>query len=63
MIHKVQIDRAKNAGASVVLLIVSALEPDELAELYSYATGLGLEVLVEVHDAEELKQALESMRN
>ncbi|QUW20578.1 indole-3-glycerol phosphate synthase TrpC [Sporosarcina sp. Marseille-Q4063] len=58
MIHKVQIDRAKSAGASVVLLIVSALKPAELTELYSYATGLGLEVLVEVHDAEELKQAL-----
>ena len=58
MIHKVQIDKAKNAGASVILLIVSALEPEELAELYTYATGLGLEVLVEVHDAEELKQAL-----
>ena len=58
MIHKVQIDKAKNAGASVILLIVSALEPEELANLYTHATGLGLEVLVEVHDAEELKQAL-----
>jgi indole-3-glycerol phosphate synthase len=58
IIHKVQIDRAKSAGASVVLLIVSALKPEELSELYSYATGLGLEVLVEVHDVQELQQAL-----
>ena len=58
MIHKVQIDKAKNAGASVILLIVSALEQPELAELYTYAKGLGLEVLVEVHDEEELQRAL-----
>ena len=62
MIHNVQIDRAKSAGASVILLIVAALEPDELAELNSYAIGSGLEVLVEVHDAEELKQALKIRR-
>ncbi|MBO1911672.1 indole-3-glycerol-phosphate synthase, partial [Microvirga sp. 3-52] len=58
IIHKVQIDRANRAGASVILLIVSALKPKELCELYAYATGLGLEVLVEVHDIEELQQAL-----
>ena len=58
MIHKVQIDKAKSAGASVILLIVSALKPEELAELFTHATRLGLEVLVEVHDVEELKQAL-----
>lgn len=58
MIHKIQIDKAKSVGASVILLIVAALEPEKLAELYSYATGLGLEVLVEVHDVAELKEAL-----
>ncbi|MFJ5769810.1 indole-3-glycerol phosphate synthase TrpC [Psychrobacillus sp. NPDC093180] len=59
IIHPVQIDHAKNAGASVILLIVAALNTKELAELYQYATNLGLEVLVEVHDAEELEQALQ----
>ncbi|MFJ7935357.1 indole-3-glycerol phosphate synthase TrpC [Sporosarcina sp. NPDC096371] len=58
MIHTVQIDRAKNAGASVILLIVAALTDEELTELYAYAVVAGLEVLVEVHDAEELKRAL-----
>lgn len=58
MIHKVQIDQAKSAGASVILLIVAALDSKELVELYTYATSLGLEVLVEVHDVEELQQAL-----
>lgn len=58
MIHPVQIDQAKRSGASVILLIVSALTDEELANLYTYATGLGLEVLVEVHDEEELQRAL-----
>lgn len=59
MIHQVQIDKAKSTGASVILLIVAALKKDELAELYAYAVGLGLEVLVEVHDVDELKSALD----
>ncbi|MEK4485807.1 indole-3-glycerol phosphate synthase TrpC [Psychrobacillus sp. FSL H8-0484] len=59
VIHTIQIDHAKHAGASVVLLIVAALTQEELTKLYSHATGQGLEVLVEVHDAEELERALQ----
>lgn len=59
IIHKVQIDYAKAAGASVILLIVAALEDEVLASLHSYAVELGLEVLVEVHDIDELKRALQ----
>lgn len=58
MIHSVQIDKARNAGASVILLIVAALTDEELADLHAYALACGLEVLVEVHDGEELKRAL-----
>ena len=58
MIHPIQIDRAKSSGASVILLIVAALTEEEFTGLYAYATASGLEVLVEVHDAEELKHAL-----
>lgn len=58
MIHQVQIDKAKHAGASVILLIVAALDDAKLQELYTYATSKGLDVLVEVHDVEELKRAL-----
>jgi len=58
IIHPVQIDRAKRAGASVILLIVAALTEDELAEFHAYALDSGLEVLVEVHDEEELKRAI-----
>lgn len=58
MIDRVQIRFAKASGASIVLLIVAALEDDALRDLYSYATSLGLEVLVEVHDVMELKRAI-----
>lgn len=58
MIDSVQIDYAKAAGASVILLIVAALSDDQLANLHAYATTLELEVLVEVHDVNELERAL-----
>lgn len=58
MVSEIQIDRAKNAGATIILLIVAALEKEELHRLFDYATGLGLEVLVEVHDELELQKAL-----
>ena len=58
IIHEVQIDRAKSAGASVILLIVAALTEQELIKLDAYAIAAGLEVLVEVHDAEELERAI-----
>lgn len=58
MIHSAQIDRAKSAGASVILLIVAALPDKELSALYAYAVAAGLEVLVEVHDEAELERAL-----
>lgn len=54
IIDKKQLIRARNAGATIVLLIVAALSQDKLKELYSIATDLGLEVLVEVHDEIEL---------
>lgn len=58
IVDEVQIDRAKAAGASVILLIVAALDDPTIERLHAYATSLGLEVLVEVHDLSELKRAL-----
>jgi len=57
IIDEKQLIRARNAGATIILLIVSALSKQKLTELYKKATALGLEVLVEVHDKEELRVA------
>lgn len=54
IIDEKQLIRARNAGATMVLLIVSALSKQKLAELYTKAVALELEVLVEVHDEQEL---------
>lgn len=50
---------ARAAGADAVLLIVRILDDVTLAHLHGEAEGLGLGVLVEVHDAHELDRALE----
>ena len=54
-----QLYEAKAAGADAVLLVVAALEHDELAELYAEARALDLDALVEVHREDELEAALE----
>ncbi|MCA1054469.1 indole-3-glycerol phosphate synthase TrpC [Rossellomorea aquimaris] len=59
ILDRVQIDRAKDAGADIILLIVAALDRQALQSLYQYAEEQGLEVLVEVHDESEMKTALE----
>lgn len=57
IIDPVQIDRAYVYGADVILLIVAALSDEQLKSLNEHAEGLGLEVLVEVHNEEELQRA------
>jgi indole-3-glycerol phosphate synthase len=54
-----QVIEAAAAGADAVLLIVAALEPDELMRLAALARSIGLAALVEVHDREELTCALD----
>ncbi len=53
-----QLYEAKVARADAVLLIVAALEPEELSALNERAQTLGLDVLMEVHDRDELQTAL-----
>ena len=53
-----QIWEARALGADCVLLIVAALSEAQLQALYACAQEAGLDVLVEVHNAEELAQAL-----
>jgi indole-3-glycerol phosphate synthase len=54
-----QLHEALAAGADAVLLIVAALAQGELASLHATARALGLDALVEVHDRDELRIALE----
>jgi indole-3-glycerol phosphate synthase len=54
-----QLVESAAAGADAILLIVAALEPDALLELHREARSLDLDVLVEVHDEEELEVALD----
>jgi indole-3-glycerol phosphate synthase len=53
-----QLYEAAVNGADAVLLIVRALDDEQLRALYQEARSLDLDCLVEVHDAEELERAL-----
>lgn len=58
MLDPYQIWESRLIGADCVLLIVSALGDAQLLELSEIALSLGMDVLVEVHDGEELERAL-----
>ena len=58
MVDMDQVYQARSWGADAILLIVSALDHGLMAELESCAHALGMDVLVEVHDGDELDAAL-----
>jgi len=53
-----QILEARAMGADCILLIAAVLQPLQMRDLEAYAHSLGLAVLVEVHDRDELEQSL-----
>jgi len=58
IVDKYQIVEALVYGADFILLIAKALSTKDLKELYEYALHVGLEVLVEIHDKEDLTKAM-----
>ena len=54
-----QIAEARLNGADTVLLIVAMLDDKTLRDLMAYSRGLGMEPLVEINNAEELKRAID----
>jgi indole-3-glycerol phosphate synthase len=60
IVDEFQLLEARAHGADAVLLIVAALRQTELTDLHRRARELGLDVLCEVHDAEELQRALDA---
>jgi len=60
IIDKRQILQAKAVGASAILLIAAILSDKELALLYEYAKNLDLDVLIEVHNREEMQRVLKT---
>ncbi len=58
IIDAYQIDEARALGADAILLIAACLNDDQMQAFEAQASGLGMAVLVEVHDATELARAL-----
>lgn len=58
IVDEYQLHEARANGADAVLLIVAALAQTELVSLHQRAASLGLAVLVEVHDDEEVRRAV-----
>ncbi len=61
MIDEYQLIEAKAYGAEVILLIAACLSPREVKNMAATAKGLGLEVLLEIHNNEELDHICEQV--
>ena len=59
MIDEYQIIEAKALGADIILLIAAILSPQEIKKIAQLAKSLGMNVLLEVHNLEELERSLD----
>ncbi|MEO8326776.1 MAG: indole-3-glycerol phosphate synthase TrpC, partial [Nitrospirota bacterium] len=59
MIEEIQFYEARAFGADCVLLIAAALDRFQLDDFFTFAQGLSLDVLIEIHDERELDTVLE----
>ncbi len=63
MVDPWQCLEARAIGADAILIIVAALEDSAMAEIEAAATDLGMDVLVEVHDEEEMARAAATLKS
>jgi indole-3-glycerol phosphate synthase len=59
MVDPWQVLEARSIGADAILIIVAALEDAEMLEIEAAAMALGMDVLVETHDAQELERSMQ----
>lgn len=58
MVHPIQVRQAREAGASAILIIVRALDDDEIRTLFAAAQAAGLDALFEIHNEADLSRAV-----
>jgi indole-3-glycerol phosphate synthase len=58
MVHPLQVLEAREAGASAILIIVRALNDDEIKTLFAAARAAGLDALFEIHNEQEIERAV-----
>ena len=58
IIDEYQILEAKSIGADVILLIAAVLSPEEIKRLGAFAKSFGMEIILEVHDEEEMQRSI-----